>query len=410
MILGGWRDRGVVWGVWGVVERVGWGRDGGKAGRHGPARLEGDGAYHCGMEWVEAEARSGVVRSFRVDSLAGVMDVSLPAAGDEVVKRWRVAWPGLRGEGDWQVGAVVGPSGSGKGKVTRAMLGEAFLEVGPGRVSAFEWPVEGSVVDGFPAAVSGGRVGELFQAVGFSDAPAWLLPWGRLSTGQRWRAELARALVEDRPVVGVDEFGALVSDLEAATAARAVSKAVRKGRTGAKRVVLVGAKGVGSGGDLGEGWLRWAEPDWWVDMEDGVLRGWDAGSGGGGGGDGEEVAGGDAGGFCGGERGRFEVEVRRCRAAERWPVYWSHHYLSSRLRKGATGYEAWVRMGGWRGGRAGPWVAGGFVAMSGMMGKPGTRTVHRLVVLPGLQGVGLCGICWRRWRGWSLVGWAWIGW
>ena len=196
------------------VGGVGGGGAGGVGGvmggrRAGTARLAWRGMARIIAVWngLRRRRRSGVVRSFRVDSLAGVMDVSLPAAGDEVVKRWRVAWPGLRGEGDWQVGAVVGPSGSGKGKVTRAMLGEAFLEVGPGRVSAFEWPVEGSVVDGFPAAVSGGRVGELFQAVGFSDAPAWPSPWGRSSTGQRWRAELARALVEDRPVVGVDGSG-----------------------------------------------------------------------------------------------------------------------------------------------------------------------------------------------------------
>lgn len=204
-------------------------------------------------------------------------DVALPKVGEVVTRRFCVEWPGIMPAEagkplHWTVGAVVGPSGSGKGKVTRAMIGDDFLEVGPGAVSSFDWPSDRPVIDGFAAEVSGERISAMFQAVGFSDAPAWLLPWCRLSTGQRWRADLARALMQEREVVGVDEFGAMVSEAVAKVGAIAVSKAVRKGRAGCRRVVLVGAKGVGAGGDVGEGWLRWAEPDWWVDMETGALH------------------------------------------------------------------------------------------------------------------------------------------
>lgn len=330
------------------------------------------------MPRIDCEVRSGVKRSFRVEQVAGMMDVPLPPEDGAVTRSWSVEWPGL--DQPWTVGAVVGGSGKGKGVVTRAMLGDDFLEARSDRVSPFEWAGDVPVVDGFPAEVSGSDVSAMFQAVGFSDAPSWLVPWPRLSTGQRWRADLARALIVEREVVGVDEFGGLVSDAEAAVVATAVSKAVRKARTGCKRVVLVGAKGVGAGGDLSEGWLRWAEPDWWLDVERGELHR-------------KEDAGDDAGGFCRGEweRPRIEFEVRRCDAGARWPVYRPHHYLSAKLRPGSRGYEAWVKMPPGRSGRESSWLPAGFVAMNDTPGFTGIRTVHRLVVLPTFQGIGLAG-------------------
>src|ERR687888_179322 len=64
------------------------------------------------------------------------------------------------------------------------------------RTSRLEWPADRALIDAFPQALSIKDVTALLSAVGFSSPPAWLRPFGVLSTGQQFRATLARLLAE----------------------------------------------------------------------------------------------------------------------------------------------------------------------------------------------------------------------
>jgi hypothetical protein len=75
------------------------------------------------------------------------------------------------------------------------------------------------------------------QAVGFNTIPAWLRPYDVLSTGERFRVELARRMIEaptDRPLL-VDEFSSVVDRQVAKIGAHAVQKWVRSQRAPVRR-------------------------------------------------------------------------------------------------------------------------------------------------------------------------------
>lgn len=235
----------------------------------------------------------------------------------------------------WQIGAIVGPSGSGKTTIAGEAFGRFFY-----RPTA--WPTDAAVIDGFDDRPIK-TITRTLTAVGFSSPPAWIRPYAVLSNGERFRCDLARALLSDQPVVVFDEFTSVVDRTVARIGSAAVAKAIRRGQVG-RRFVAVSCHY-----DI----LRWLEPDWIVDMVTGEvsrrrLR-----------------------------RPRIELEVFRCRNAA-WRLFGPHHYLSAKLHHSAQCYlTTW----------AGRPVA--FVAVLPMTGKAGYRRVSRIVVLPDFQGVGV---------------------
>ena len=153
-------------------------------------------------------------------------------------------------EQPWQIGLVVGPSGSGKSALAREAFPDAF-------VGSYDWPADRAVVDGFPAELSIKDVTAALSSVGFGARPAWLRPFGCLSNGEQFRATLARALVEPRPRVVIDEFTSVVDRTVAQVGSAAVAKAVR-GRPGPPTI---------RGGDLSAADVKeWLCPDWVVEI------------------------------------------------------------------------------------------------------------------------------------------------
>jgi hypothetical protein len=111
-----------------------------------------------------------------------------------------------------------GPSGSGKSSVAGDLFGEAV-------VGAYGWPSDRSVVDGFPAGMGVKEITALLSSVRFSSPPAWLRPFGCLSTSEQFRATLARALGDDRRLTVFDEFTSVVDRTVAQVGSAAVAKA-----------------------------------------------------------------------------------------------------------------------------------------------------------------------------------------
>jgi ABC-type ATPase with predicted acetyltransferase domain len=152
-----------------------------------------------------------ICRTPRVQQVEGMFD--LPPAG-EARLAWDVSLP--IEDKPWHIGLIVGPSGSGKSTVARALFGDAAAQAASMRERA--WPEDRSVLDGFPPEMPVKEVVELLSSVGFSSPPAWLRPWRVLSTGEQFRAGLARLLAYG---AGVRGQGSGVSDTGGASVADA---------------------------------------------------------------------------------------------------------------------------------------------------------------------------------------------
>src|SRR5262249_14206743 len=146
---------------------------------------------------------SPVAESPRVAQVRGLFD--LP---EEKTSRlqWEVDLP--LDDRAWSIGLITGPSGCGKSTVARLLWPEQAAR-------RLDWPGERSVLDVFPETLSVKDVTALLSAVGFASPPAWLRPYGVLSTGQQFRVTLARLLADalagaaPQPIV-LDEFTSVV--------------------------------------------------------------------------------------------------------------------------------------------------------------------------------------------------------
>jgi GNAT superfamily N-acetyltransferase len=88
------------------------------------------------------------------------------------------------------------------------------------------------------------------QAVGFNTIPSWLKPFAVLSTGEQFRCELARRLLEQPDPIVVDEFTSVVDRQVAKIGAFVCAKYVRKAN---RRFVAVTCH---------SDTIDWLDPDW----------------------------------------------------------------------------------------------------------------------------------------------------
>ncbi len=123
--------------------------------------------------------------SFRVQQVAGMFDLPVH---ESCAETFAVDIPSL--DEDWSIGAIVGPSGSGKSTIARAAFGDCVYRPG-------DWPADRAVIDGF-GDLPIGQITRTLTAVGFGSPPSWLKPYHVLSTGEKFRCELAQALCVGR--------------------------------------------------------------------------------------------------------------------------------------------------------------------------------------------------------------------
>lgn len=278
-------------------------------------------------------------RTPRVLQIEGMFDVP-PSERQEL--EWQVNLP--LDEKKWSVGLIVGPSGAGKSTVAREIFGEALVE-------SFDWPEDLSIVDAFPSDMPIKTVASYLTSVGLGSVPAWLRPYHVLSTGEKFRATLARALAEaaargdDRPVV-IDEFTSVVDRQVAKFGSHAIQKTVR--RSGLKFVAVTCHYDV----------IDWLQPDWIFQPHTGDFQ-WRSLQ----------------------RRPEIRLEIHKIDRSA-WRLFRDHHYMSPRLHPSAECFGAFI--------------GDECVAFASYIHFPHPRAKnimmgHRLVVLPDYQGVGIGG-------------------
>lgn len=280
-----------------------------------------------------------VRETFRVAQVAGMFDLDLAA---KATATFDVDVPGpadpVEGQ-PWQIGCIVGPSGSGKSTVARHAYGKAFYEGGRG------WPKDKAVVDGF-GEVDIRDITHCLTAVGFSSPPSWVKPYHVLSNGERFRCDLARALLAGGKLVAYDEFTSVVDRTVAKIGSAAVSKAIRKGKINRQFVAVTCHYDI----------VEWLEPDWVLDMATCQLARSQL------------------------RRPSIRLEIAPVHRSA-WPLFRRHHYLSTVLSIAAkcfvafwedvpVAFSAWVHR------------------MSGTC-RSGDMREHRTVVMPDFQGIGI---------------------
>jgi ABC-type ATPase with predicted acetyltransferase domain len=154
-------------------------------------------------------------------------------------------------ERPWRIGAIIGPSGTGKTTLGRALLGASAYHNG------FAWG-EAPIVDEIAPDLPYDDVTGALSAVGLGTVPSWLRPFHVLSQGERFRADLARLLVEHEGDVVIDEFTSVVDRQIAQVGAAAFSKAWRRKPEADRAVVLSCHYDI----------VDWLQPDWILDTRE----------------------------------------------------------------------------------------------------------------------------------------------
>jgi GNAT superfamily N-acetyltransferase len=288
-----------------------------------------------------------VRRSARVMQVEGMFDV--PPARSQ---KFEVHVPALLTDmaagqdydHPWSVGLIVGPSGSGKSTVARRLRDHAPEDVTYVPPAGLDWPDE-ALIDAMPGGVRDAV--SILTAVGFGSPPSWLRPFHTLSTGEQFRASMARAIAEQGQgsTLIVDEFTSVVDRQVAQVGSHAIQKTIRRGRS---RFIAVTCHF-----DV----IDWLQPDWvyrpdTVDFEWRRLQRHPA------------------------------IKLDVCEVGrEAWEVFRRHHYLSGDLHVAAKCVAAFA-------------PDGQPVAFNARYKFPHPKAKdiwmsHRTVVFPDWQGLGI---------------------
>lgn len=281
------------------------------------------------MRSIDLVVSTELTRSPRVKQLSGMFDVP---AQEMITHEWHGEIP--IDERDWNIGLIVGPSGAGKSSVARQLFGEQ---------TPATWSAP-SVVDDFDKRFGIQDISDVCSAVGFNTIPSWMKPYSVLSTGEKFRVELARMLLEGGDLAVMDEFTSVVDRQVAQIGSHALQKLVRKR---GKKFVAVSCHY-----DI----VDWLQPDWMLEpatmsFQWRLLR----------------------------RRPALNVEIARV-DHKAWELFAPFHYLTRELHRAASCYVLFVD--------------GRPAAFQGVLHRPHAK-VHNIkgssrgVTLPDYQGLGL---------------------
>jgi GNAT superfamily N-acetyltransferase len=336
------------------------------------------------MPTITLQLASPIRRTFRAMQVAGMFDVPIE---ERLEHKITAEVPGL--DEPWSIGAIVGPSGSGKTTLAKAAFPNCVHEPQP-------WPNDAPIIDCLDQQKPIKEITRVLTAVGLGSVPTWLKPYRILSTGERFRADLARALIdtginltqrrkgaeesnknflcasaplrETSPLV-FDEFTSSLDRTIARTTSAALARFVRSaevppGRRDLQKLRFVA---VTCHDDI----LDWLQPDWVLRLKNN---------------EGPQLTRGPL------QRPTIKLAVQKVPQST-WTHFARHHYLAGGLARSATCYAAfWNDETNRRVDAAVNRPAHGpiaFCAAVAALGWKKTKRITRLVTLPEFQGLGI---------------------
>jgi len=270
-------------------------------------------------------------KTFRVASVIGKFDLQ----SENIVEHFK---GDIELPKEWQVGLIVGKSGTGKTTIAKQLFENAYI-------TSYEYTKE-TVLDDMPKECSVEQITSAFNSVGFSSPPSWLKPYSVLSNGQKMRVDLARAILEEQKFFVFDEFTSVVDRNVAQIGSFAMQKAIRKTD---KQFIAVTCHF-----DVQD----WLLPDWVFNTDTMTFQS-----------------------FEGQKKNRPEIKFEIFNTTDKsiWKMFAKHHYLSHSHNNAANVFIATVNN-----------EIAGFISILPQPGKlQRQKRVHRLVILPDYQGAGI---------------------
>jgi ABC-type lipoprotein export system ATPase subunit len=236
-------------------------------------------------------------------------------------------------EKEWQIGVIVGKSGTGKSTIAKELFANCFFTP--------KYKAK-CVIDDFPKMDSTELFG-ILSSVGFSSPPSWLKPYSVLSNGEKMRVDLARAICEKKDIIVFDEYTSVVDREVAQLGSLALQKAIR--RMGRKFIAVTCHYDI----------IDWLEPDWVFNTDEMAFH------------------------YTRGCLQRPEINIEVYEARGFWELFRRYHYLNHNIHKASVQFVAFLN--------------GKPIAIDAFNHLPSVRGAllrgHRLVVLPDYQGLGI---------------------
>lgn len=239
---------------------------------------------------------------------------------------------------DWNIGVILGGSGSGKTTILKKMgdVKKINFDAEKPLISNFNWlqPKDATLV---------------LTSMGLSSVPTWLRPFHTLSNGEQYRATLAYlvASAKDDEVILIDEYTSVVDRDVAKAMSFALQKYIRREN---KRIILASCHY-----DI----LEWLMPDWTCSpQKGGALERCDYRRHG---------------------RPKIELQVSRVEP-DTWNLFKKHHYLTELNNKAYSHY-----LFEWEGKPIGINIISPLPSGS----LENAFRESRIVVLPDYQGLGI---------------------
>lgn len=274
--------------------------------------------------------QSNFKETFRVASIKGQFDLDI----DKIKEQFKgnIDIDNI----DWNIGIIYGASGTGKSTIAKELFKKNYIE-------QFNYGNK-SIIDEMPKDIEVNQITKIFNSVGFATVWSWLKSYNVLSTGEKMRVDLARAILENRELIVFDEFTSVVNREVAKAGSYAVQKAIRKMN---KKFIAVACHS-----DI----VEWLEPDWTFctdNMEFKITRGL---------------------------LRRPEIKIDIIERKGQWEIFRKYHYLSGELNNASRQFVGYIKNEP--------------VVFFAVLHFPHPRIKnmkrdHRLVVLPDYQGLGI---------------------